>query len=41
LAFHAKQAEALIATLREEREITDRVRAAVAQLRGEGIAKSA
>ncbi len=41
LAFHAKQAEALIATLREEREITDRVRAAVAQLRGEGVAKSA
>jgi DNA repair exonuclease SbcCD ATPase subunit len=41
LAFHAKQAEALIATLREEREITDSVRAAVAQLRGEGVAKSA
>ena len=41
LEFHAKQAEALIATLREEREITDRVRAAVAQLRQDSAAKSA
>jgi len=35
LEFHTKQAEALIATLREEREITDSVRAAVAQMRQE------
>src|SRR3989441_91599 len=41
LEFHTKQAEALIATLREEREITDTVRAAVAQLRQEKPAKSA
>ncbi len=38
LEFHAKQAEALINTLREERDITDRVRAAVAQMRQENVA---
>jgi DNA repair exonuclease SbcCD ATPase subunit len=41
LEFHTKQAEALIATLREERDITDKVRAAVAELRQERGAKSA
>jgi hypothetical protein len=43
LAFHTKQAEALIATLREEREISDKARAAVTQARqaGGGLAKSA
>jgi len=42
LEFHAKQAEALIATLRDEREITDKVRAAGAQLRPEKpVAKTA
>ena len=42
LEFHTKQAEALIAALRQERDVTDKVRAAVAQLRQEGPkAKSA
>src|SRR3989442_13926347 len=41
LEFHTKQAEALIATLREEREITDTGRAAVAQFRQEKPAQSA
>ena len=41
LEFHTKQAEALITTLREEREMTDKVRAAVAQLRQENVPKSA
>ena len=41
LEFHTRQAQALIATLREEREITDKVRAAVAELRQENMPKSA
>ena len=41
LQFHAKQAEVLIGTLREERELTDKVRAAVTQLRKEKVVKSA
>lgn len=42
LEVHSKQAESLIATLREERNVTERVRSAVAQLRQEGnISKSA
>ena len=39
LAFHAKQAEALITMLREEREIAEKTRAAVAQTRQGSIAK--
>ena len=35
LGFQTKQAEAVIASLRQEREITDKVRAAVTQLREE------
>lgn len=42
LEFNMRQAEALVGRLREEREITDRVRAAVAELREEGkVARSA
>ena len=35
LEFHTKQAETVIAALRQEREITDNVRSAVTQLREE------
>jgi len=35
LEFHTKQAETVIASLRQEREITDNVRAAVSHLREE------
>ena len=35
LEFHTKQAETVIAALRQEREITDNVRTAVSQLREE------
>ncbi len=35
LEFHTKQAETVIAALRQEREITDTVRSAVTQLREE------
>ena len=41
LQFHTKQAEVLIGTLRDEREITDTVRAAVTQLRQGKVVKSA
>jgi chromosome segregation ATPase len=42
LQFQAKQAEALIDTLRKERDVTDRVRAAVTELRQGGpVAKGA
>jgi chromosome segregation ATPase len=37
LTFQAKQAEALIDTLREERELTNRVRAAVADMRDQNL----
>ncbi len=36
LTFQVKQAEALIDTLREERELTDRVRSAFKRLRDDG-----
>jgi len=39
LAFQAKQAEALIESLREERELTSRVKTAFARLREDGEAK--
>jgi hypothetical protein len=41
LKFLLKQAEALIETLREEREVTARLRAAVAELREEEAAVTA
>jgi hypothetical protein len=41
LQFHTKQAEALIATLRHERDVTETVRAAVTQLRQERGIKTA
>jgi hypothetical protein len=37
LELHARRAEALIETLREERGITDQVRGAVAQLHEEEV----
>jgi len=41
LEFHTKQAESLIATLRQERDITEKVRAAVTPLRQEKVIKTA